>query len=98
MFRLASHLHMTVGELEVRMTSRELAEWQAYFNVDPPFEPWIAHADLAFGLYAPYSKDKTLSRSAFLPPQLRPKKRVMTQAEIRAVMGQHARNRPGAGG
>ncbi len=35
MFRLAAHLSMTVGELEERMTSNELAEWQALIYVDP---------------------------------------------------------------
>ena len=35
MFKLALNLGMTVGELERRMTSRELSEWIAYDNVDP---------------------------------------------------------------
>nr|WP_315041309.1 phage tail protein [uncultured Moraxella sp.] len=35
MFKLASHLGKTVGELESTLTAHELAEWRAYDAVDP---------------------------------------------------------------
>lgn len=31
LFRLAKDLSMTVGDLEARMTTREFAEWAAYY-------------------------------------------------------------------
>jgi len=34
MFSLARELKMTVGELSERMSSRELAEWIAYFKIE----------------------------------------------------------------
>lgn len=35
MFKLASHLGKTVGDLENILTISELAEWQAYDEIDP---------------------------------------------------------------
>lgn len=35
MFKLASHLGKTVGELEQVLTMSELAEWRAYDEIDP---------------------------------------------------------------
>lgn len=32
MFQLAEHLHKSVNEIE-QLSSRELSEWMAYFNV-----------------------------------------------------------------
>lgn len=35
-FRLAAHLRMTVNELLGRMSSREIAEWQAFERIEGP--------------------------------------------------------------
>ncbi|MDX1538825.1 hypothetical protein [Arsukibacterium sp.] len=42
---LASHLHKTVSELEKSLTSAELTEWAAYFNLKPDDTPKISVAD-----------------------------------------------------
>lgn len=35
MFRLAGYLGMTVGEIETRMTARELVEWELLEKIEP---------------------------------------------------------------
>tara|TARA_Y100000034_G_scaffold130661_1_gene189613 strand:+ start:7663 stop:7839 length:177 start_codon:yes stop_codon:yes gene_type:complete len=39
---LASHLHKTVAELERNVTSAELTEWAAYFNLKPEDTPKLS--------------------------------------------------------
>ncbi|MFD8556621.1 DUF4035 domain-containing protein [Streptosporangium canum] len=38
-FRLASHLHMTVGRLLAEVSSRELSEWMVYEQIAGPLGP-----------------------------------------------------------
>lgn len=49
MFMLALALGMTVGEIEERMTARELTEWMAYYRIDP-FDR--QRADMGVGIIA----------------------------------------------
>lgn len=48
-FRLALALRCTVSELLIRVSSRELAEWQAYARLEPFGE---RHADLRSAIVA----------------------------------------------
>lgn len=60
---------MTVGELERRMTTRELAEWMAYvrhFQAIP--DSWAETGLLVSAMMAPYSaKGNTPRASDFIP-------------------------------
>jgi hypothetical protein len=57
LFALASHLRMTVGELEQRMDSHELAEWICYARFWKPLDdPWQQTGVLASAMLAPYSQ------------------------------------------
>lgn len=66
---LASHLKMTVGELEQRMDSRELSEWLAYARYFQPLDnSWAQTGMLASVALAPYSKRGHAPRPAdFIP-------------------------------
>lgn len=58
LFRLAGHLHMTVGELCQRMDSRELTEWIAYERYwhGPLSDEWLQVGVVASAALAPYTK------------------------------------------
>lgn len=67
--RLAGHLHMTLGELHLRMDSREFSMWMAYHTY---FEPiggeWEQTATLAAAMLAPYCrKGQTPDPEDFIP-------------------------------
>lgn len=49
MHRLALGLGMTISELRLRMTSRELTDWRAYYHLEPFGEE---RADLRSGIVA----------------------------------------------
>jgi hypothetical protein len=66
---LASHLRMTVGELEERMDSRELSEWLAFARYFQPLDnSWAQAGVIASATLAPYSKRGTCPKpSDFVP-------------------------------
>lgn len=54
---LASHLRMTVGQLEREMDSRELSEWLAYSRYFQPLDnSWTQTGILASVSLAPHAK------------------------------------------
>lgn len=69
MFRLAGHLGMTVGEIERRMSSRELGEWMAftrYYEAIP--DSWAETGLIVSALIAPHSeRGKAPSARDFIP-------------------------------
>lgn len=70
-FRLACHLHMTVGELLARISSRELTEWMIYEQIAGPLGP--ARADIHTAMIGSWvvnsqrGKRGPLPLSKFLP-------------------------------
>ncbi len=70
LFRLAGHLGMTVGEIEERMSSTELAEWVALIRLDPwgYYRSDLQHALAAWAPMAAWSKGAKVTD--FLPRDL----------------------------
>ena len=70
LFRLAGHLGMTVGEIEERMSSTELAEWVALIRLDPwgYYRSDTQHALSAWAPMAAWSKGAKISD--FMPRDL----------------------------
>jgi len=89
MFRLAGHLGMTVGELSMRMDSRELTEWIAYtrhFEAIP--DSWAETGLLASAMLAPYAqKGKAPSASDFIPIEKPPQHADQMKAELQKLLG-----------
>ncbi len=84
---MAGHLKMTVGELCVRMDSRELSEWMAYtryFQALP--DPWRQTGLEVSAMLAPYSaKGKAPSAEDFNPIEHPPQHEDQMLAQIRML-------------
>jgi hypothetical protein len=84
MFRLAGHLGMTVGEIERRMSSRELGEWMAftrYYHAIP--DSWAETGLTVSAILAPYSeKGKAPKASDFIPVEEAPQHEVQARDVI----------------
>lgn len=86
---------MTVGELLARVSSRELAEWAAYYALEPFGD---ARADLRAGIVASTvantARDPKKRRQPFQPdefmPQFRQQKQAQTVEEQQAIARQFA--------
>lgn len=74
MFRLAGHLGMTVGEIERRMTTRELAEWIAYARYYQALpDSWAETGLLVSAVLAPHCKPGTGPKASdFIPVESPP--------------------------
>lgn len=83
LFRLAGHLKMTVGELESRMSSRELSEWIAFDRLSPLPDPWTIHGHLCALLWAISGQKKKAQPADFIPAA-RPPRRAQSGGEIEA--------------
>jgi hypothetical protein len=79
-FRLAGHLKMTVGQLLVSMSSRELSEWMAYYRLEPFGDK---NTELCFAnalaIYAAGKSGKSQSLNDYMIPK--PKKIVQQSPE-----------------
>lgn len=89
MFRLALAIGCTIRELEARMDSREFAEWEAYFAI----EPWgEERADLRAALLTCLTanlnrkKGAPPYRPADFMPYREPEKQETKDAELRAFL------------
>jgi hypothetical protein len=70
---LASHLRMTVGELEQRMDSRELSEWMAWATYFQPLDnSWATTGVLASAIYAPHCKRGNIPKPTDFYPVIKP--------------------------
>lgn len=71
---LASHLRMTVGELEERMDSRELSEWLAWARYFQPLDnQWAQTGVLASAVLAPHvRRGQTPKPKDFIPVERPP--------------------------
>ena len=87
MFRLASHLRMTVGELCRRMDSRELSEWMAYTRYYEALpDAWQQTGLIVSAVLAPYSpKGKCPKASDFVPIEKPPQHATQMTAEIQTL-------------
>jgi len=81
MFRLAGHLHMTVGELSRRMDSRELAEWMAYTKYFEAIgNPGAETGLIVSALLAPHApKGKAPKPQDFIPIEPAPQHEVQAR-------------------
>jgi len=111
-FRLALALGTTVGELLGRISSRELSEWMAYYEL----EPWgTVPADYRAGIVAavtananrdPKRQRRPFAPQDFMPVWSRPQPRRQSPEEQRVVIemwqavltGQGRPGRPGSTG
>jgi len=84
LFRLAGHLGMTVGELEDRMTSAELAEWMALDMYHQPLpNPWYQTGVLASATLAPHcGRGKAPKAEDFMPRARLPQSPEQMLAEL----------------
>lgn len=75
---------MTVGEIEQRMTSRELAEWMAYARYYQPLDgSWEQAGLIASAVLAPYSRrGKTPKASDFVPIEQPPQHKTQIHSAL----------------
>lgn len=87
---LAGHLGMTVGELELRMDSRELSEWLAFARYYQPLDnSWAQAGLMASAVLAPHSKRGSCpSPNDFIPVEKPPQH----QSQILSVLEQMKRD------
>lgn len=78
---LASHLRMTVGQIEREMDSRELSEWLAYARYFQPLDSsWAQTGLLASVVLAPYSRrGQSPSPADFIPLEKPPQHHTQMQ-------------------
>lgn len=88
MFRLAAHLGMTVGELSLRMDSREFTEWKAFNRYFEPFgDGWRQTALLIVAILAPYSRRGQFPKpESFMPVAPLPQTPEEAAEEIRRMI------------
>jgi hypothetical protein len=89
--RLAGHLKMTLGELFVRMDSKEFTRWLAYhFYYEPIGGHWEQTGTIAAAMLAPYTpRGKKISPDDFIP---RHKNAPQHKTQIDDVLMQIARD------
>jgi hypothetical protein len=84
---LASHLKMTVGELEQRMDSRELSEWLAFARYFQPLDnSWAQTGVLASATLAPYSRKGQCPKPMDFVPMERPPQHKTQMLDVLAQM------------
>jgi hypothetical protein len=86
-FRLASTIGKTVGELEREMTQDELIYWMAYNQIDPLPDPW-----LETGIIASTVANAAGPKKPFKPSDYMPKRVTFHRAtteEIRSKISQY---------
>lgn len=72
-FRLAAHLGMTVSELLERTTSRELAEWQAFEQIEGPLGGLRGDVHAAMVCSAIYNANRGKNSHERKPAEFLPK-------------------------
>jgi hypothetical protein len=85
LFRLAGHLHMTVGELSERMDSVELSEWIIYerYYHGPLGDEWRQTGTLASAMLAPYvRKGNTPKATDFIPVEKPPQHKTQMEETL----------------
>lgn len=90
---LASHLRMTVGQLEREMDSRELSEWLAFARYYQPLDnSWAQAGLLASASLAPHTKKgHSPSPNDFIPVEKPPQ----DKTQILGVLEQMKRDLDG---
>ncbi len=75
---------MTVGDIERRMTTRELAEWMAYARYYQAFpDSWAETGLIVSAMLAPYSeKGKTPKANDFNPIEIPPQHNMQAREVI----------------
>lgn len=88
LFRLAGHLHMTVGELCERMDSHELSEWIVYERYwhGPLSEEWRQTGVLASAMLAPYTRrGQSPKATDFIPIESPPQHMTQMEQTLKAM-------------
>jgi hypothetical protein len=93
LFRIASHLGMTVRQLTDSASADELDEWRAFFELEPPDRAeWTRTAVIA-STFANIQRIVAMGKAPaavkiedFMPSKVRPPRKVQTAAEQIAML------------
>lgn len=86
LFWLAQDLGMPVREVERRVDSAEIAEWLAFWRIEPRFSPWQAMAQICCIVYNAFrGKGQAKHPRDFLPAGMAVKRQ--SSAQQRAAFG-----------
>ena len=97
-FKLASHLGMTVSELDERMTAREFYQWMEYSNIEPlmsdRIEIMVAQlTSLMYNVNAKKSKDTMEFLISLSEDDKKSHKQQKTERDLKHFLGSHDASR-----